>query len=180
MTRRAYLIGSMIVPPPAPEPVIEAGFIRLVMQHSRPASGVRPDYAAMARAANKLVGSSRQVAARAAKAEAQARVDQETAALRAQVQHAFRPPAGRLFGVDLAGLMLIGPGGGIGVTPLLARTLAILSAPGRHMAESVMAAGWRDADHLRDGLAAAAGKLSAVGLILSRRKAGLRITQAKP
>ena len=119
MTKRTYLIGSEIVlPAPLPAPPAEAPVIRLVMQRGRPASGARPDYAAMRDAKNKLVGSSRQVAARAAKAEAQARVDREEAALRAQVQTAFRPPPGRLFSVDLAGLMLIGPGGGIGVTPV--------------------------------------------------------------
>ena len=180
MTKRTYLIGSEIVlPAPLPAPPAEAPVIRLVMQRGRPASGARPDYAAMRDAKNKLVGSSRQVAARAAKAEAQARVDREEAALRAQVQTAFRPPPGRLFSVDLAGLMLIGPGGGIGVTPVLARTLAILSAPGRHVPESVLAAGWRDVDHLRDGLSAVAGKLAAVGLVLNRRATGLRITKTK-
>ncbi|WP_339164297.1 hypothetical protein [Methylobacterium bullatum] len=75
--------------------------------------------------------------------------------------------------------MLTGPGGGIGVTPLLARTIAILSAPGRHMPESVVAAGWRDADHLREGLAAFAGKLAAAGLSVSWRKAGLRVAKLK-
>lgn len=140
----------------------------------------RIDHAAMRNAATRGFGSSRQIAARKAKAEEQVRVDREEAALRAQVQTAFRPPAGRLFSVDLAGLMLIGPGGGIGVAPLLARTLAILSAPGRHLPESVLAAGWRDVDHLRDGLAAAAGKLAVIGLIVNRRKTGFRITRPKP
>ncbi|CAA2145623.1 hypothetical protein MBLL_04750 (plasmid) [Methylobacterium bullatum] len=82
--------------------------------------------------------------------------------------------------MHVAPLMLTGPGGGIGVSPVLARTLAILSPPGRHMPESVLAAGWRDVDHLRDGLSAFAGKLAAVGLILNRRKTGLRITRPKP
>ena len=76
-------------------------------------------------------------------------------------------------------MMLTGPGGGIGVTPLLARTLAILSAPGRHMPESVVAAGWRDADHLREGLTSVAGKLAVIGLILNRRKAGLQVAKLK-
>lgn len=139
----------------------------------------RIDYAAMRNAATRGFGSSRQIAARKAKAEEQARVARETAALEAQIQRGFRPPAGRLFGVDVEALILIGPGGGIGVTPLLARTLAILSAPGRHAPESLLAAGWRDVDHLRDGLSAFSGKLAAVGLVLNRRATGLRITKTK-
>ena len=50
----------------------------------------------------------------------------------------------------------------------------------RHaLPESVLAAGWRDVDHLRDGLSAFSGKLAAVGLVLNRRATGLRITKTK-
>ncbi|WP_187273495.1 hypothetical protein [Methylobacterium sp. WL19] len=47
------------------------------------------------------------------------------------------------------------------------------------MPESVVAAGWRDADHLRKGLAVFAGKLAVVGLSVSWRKAGLRVAKLK-
>lgn len=103
----------------------------------------------------------------------------DAAALLAQVQHVFKPPPGKFFSVDQSGLMLIGPGGGIGTTPLLARTMAILEAPGHHLPDALLAAGWRDLDHLQEGLDAFGAKLSAIGLTIQRRKAGLRIAKVK-
>lgn len=111
------------------------------------------------------------------RAAARARVAAEAAALRAHVQPAFKPPPGRFFGVDVPGQMLIGPSGGIGTTPLLARTMALLSAPGRHLPDALLPAGWRDLEDLQEGLEAFAGKLGALGLVLNRRSTGLRITK---
>ena len=112
--------------------------------------------------------------------DVRAKVAAEAAALQAQVQTGLKPPTGKLFGVEEAALMVIGPNGAIGTTALLVRTLALLSAKGRHDPEVLLSAGWQDAEHLNAGLDAFAGKLAAVGLKLDRRKTGLRITKAKP
>ena len=85
--------------------------------------------------------SSRTIRLERERAAVRARLAAEAAAQRATVQLAFKPPPGRLFGVDVPGLMLIGPAGGIGTTPLLARTMAILAAPGRHQPEALLLAG---------------------------------------
>lgn len=108
-----------------------------------------------------------------------ARVAAEAATLRTQLQTAFQPPPGKLFGVEEAAMMIIGPNGGIGTTALLVRTMAQLAAKGRHAPESLLVAGWQDLDHLSAGMDAFAGKLGAVGLMLDRRKTGWRITKAK-
>lgn len=123
--------------------------------------------------------SSRTIRLEQERAAARARVAAEAAALRAHVQPAFKPPPGKLFGMDVDGQMLIGPAGGIGTTPLVARTMAILAAPGRHQPETLLPAGWNALEHLQEGLEAFAGKLGAIGLVLNRRNTGLRITKAK-
>ena len=112
--------------------------------------------------------------------DVRAKVAAEASALQAQVQTGLKPPTGKLFGVEEAALMVIGPNGAIGTTALLVRTLALLSAKGRHDPEVLLSAGWQDTEHLNAGLDAFAGKLAAVGLKLDRRKTGLRITKAKP
>jgi len=104
----------------------------------------------------------------------------EAAALRVQVVHGFRRPAGKLFGVDEAALVLIGPYGAIVISPILLRTLALLAGKGRHPPESLLPAGWQDLEHLSTGLAAAGLTLAAVGLRLDRRKTGWRITRLRP
>ena len=104
----------------------------------------------------------------------------EAAALRAQVVHGFRRPPGKLYGVDEVAQVLIGPYGAIAVSTLLVRTLAMLAGKGRHDPETLLAAGWRDLEHLSTGLANFAGTLAAVGLRLDRRKAGWRITRPRP
>jgi len=91
----------------------------------------------------------------------------------------FKLPSGKLFSVDVAGLMVIGPAGGIGTSPLMARTMAILATPGRHTPEALLSAGWRDLEHLGEGLKAFASKLKATGLVLSRSKTGLHLTRAR-
>ncbi len=113
------------------------------------------------------------------RAAVQAQVAVEEAAQRAQVMVGFSPPSGKLFDVDVQGMMVIGPAGGVGTTLLLARTIAILAAPGRHAPEALLSAGWRDIEHLNEGLDAFAGKLRAIGLVLNRRKTGLQITKAR-
>jgi hypothetical protein len=95
------------------------------------------------------------------------------------VQRGFKPPAGDLLRNDVQGLMIIGPEGGIGTTPLMARTLEIMTGAGRHTEHDLVAAGWRDIEHLQQGLVAFGDKLHRVGLALSRHKSGLRIKKAK-
>lgn len=141
----------------------------------------RVDYAAMMRAATKGTKSSRTIAADKARADQEARIAREAGALRSQVQRGFRPPPGRLWTVDAEALVIIGPAGGIGTTPVIVRTLEALSAPGRHDEAVVAAAGdWRDVAHLREAMAALAPKLAVLGLRLDRRKTGVRITKVKP
>src|ERR1700712_3549511 len=111
-----------------------------------------------------------------ARAAEQARVAESAKTVGAQVQTGFRPPSGRLFSVDVEALMILGPNGGVGTTAVIARTLAPLAAEGRQDEhELAVATGWRDEGHLREGLAALAPKLAALGLRLDRRKAGIRI-----
>lgn len=119
--------------------------------------------------------------AAAKRAEAQARAEEATRMFQGQVMPGFRPPAGKLWGVDVEALMIVGPGGGIGTTAVMARILAPLAAGGRHD-ESVIAAetGCRDAVHLQELLTAMAGKLAAVGLRVDRRRTGIRIAKVKP
>jgi len=124
--------------------------------------------------------SSRTIARLREKVEAEARNAAAARQLRAQVQRAFRLPAGKVFGVDTAGLLLIGPAGALGTTSRMARTLAPLAAGGRHAAAVLVAAGgWQDEDALRDALAALGPKLAVVGLRICKRRAGLRIAKLK-
>lgn len=125
--------------------------------------------------------SSRTIARLRAKAEATAR-DVETArALARQVQPGLRPPAGKLFATDAAGLILRGPAGGIGTSAKMIQTLAPLAAGGRHPDAALVTAGaWRDEEALREALAGIGGKLAALGLRIDRRKAGLRMARLKP
>jgi hypothetical protein len=94
------------------------------------------------------------------------------------VQRGFKPPAGRVFGVDTAGLLLIGPAGALGTTSRMARTLEPLAAGGRHLLATLVAAGgWRDEVTLGEALAGTGGKLAALGLRIDRRKTGLRMAK---
>lgn len=124
--------------------------------------------------------SSRTIARLREKAEAAARAASAAQALTAQVQRGFRPPAGKLFGVDTVGLLLIGPAGALGTSERMARTLAPLAAGGRHLpAVLVTAGGWQDEEALRKALAGLAPKLAAIGLRVCRRKAGIRMAKAR-
>jgi hypothetical protein len=151
------------------------------MMPPRPVLLYRPDgridHAAMTAAANRAVNAARRERQRA---EAAAIAASAVKALQGQVQPAFRPPAGRLWKVDAEALIIIGPAGGIGTTPVIVRTLEALTTPGRHDEAVVAAAGgWRDVEHFREALAGLAPKLAAIGLRLDRRKAGVRITKVK-
>jgi len=124
--------------------------------------------------------SSRTIARLREKGEAEARNAAAAQALARQVQPALRPPAGRLFAVDAAALLLRGPLGGIGSTERMVRTLAPLAAGGRHAAAVLVAAGgWQSEEALREALASLGPKLVALGLRVDRRKAGLRIAKAR-
>lgn len=141
----------------------------------------RLDNAAMMRAATKGTKSSRTIAAEKARAEHEARMAREAGALRAQVQRGFKPPAGRLWSVDGAAQLIIGPAGALGTSPVIVRTLEALSTPGRHdEAVVATAGGLRDVDHLREVLDGLAPKLAVIGLRLDRRKTGVRIAKLKP
>lgn len=118
---------------------------------------------------------SRAIARVQAQASAKAGKAADVAILRAQVQHGFKPPRGKQFSVDVEGMMLIGPVGGIGVTSLMARTMEILTAPGRHAPEALLPAGWRDMEHLQEGFQAFEPKLDVLGLRFSRTSTGWRI-----
>ncbi|TXN81104.1 hypothetical protein [Methylobacterium sp. WL8] len=99
----------------------------------------------------------------------------------AQVMPNFRPPAGKLWGVNEAAMMIVGPGGGIGTTATIAGILALLALGSRHDEAGIAAAtGCRDVAHLREILTGMAGKLATIGLRVDRRKAGIRIAKAKP
>ena len=125
--------------------------------------------------------SSKTIARRRVKAEAVARDAAAAQALLGQVQRGFRPPPGKVFGVDPAGLLLIGPVGALGMTTRMAQTLAPLAAGGRHLPAVLMAAGgWQDDQALREALAGVGGKLAALGLRVDRRKAGLRMAKVRP
>lgn len=77
--------------------------------------------------------SSRTIARLREKAEAKAWNAATARAFAAQVQPALRPPPGRLFAADAAGLVLCGPAGGIGTSERMARTLMPLAAGGRRL-----------------------------------------------
>ena len=124
--------------------------------------------------------SSREIARRKAAAEAAARDAAAALALERQVQPGLRPPPGRLFAVDAAGLLLRGPRGGVGTSERMVRTLGVLAAGGRHQPAALVAAGaWKDEGALRDALVAIGGKLAAIGLRVDRRKTGLRMAKVK-
>lgn len=124
--------------------------------------------------------SSKTIVRRREKAEAAARDAMAARQLQDQVQRAFRPPPGKVFGVNTAGLLLIGPAGALGTTTRMARTLAPLAAGGRHAAAVLVAAGgWQDEDALCDALAALGPKLAVLGLRICKRRAGLRIAKLK-
>ena len=123
--------------------------------------------------------SSHTIARLKAKADEAARNAAAAQALARQVQPGLRPPVGRLFAVDAAGLVLRGPLGGIGTSDRVVRTLAPLAAGGRHLpAVLVAAGGWQDENALRAALVAVAPKLAALGLRICRRKAGIRMAKA--
>lgn len=124
--------------------------------------------------------SSREIARRREKTEATARAAVEVKALARQVQPGLRPPHGRLFDVDAAALLLRGPAGGIGTTERVVRTLAPLTASGRHAPAVLTTAGrWQDEQALREALKALAPKLAMIGLRICSRKSGIRITKLK-
>ena len=124
--------------------------------------------------------SSRAIARLRERAEAEARNTAAARVLAAQVQRGLRPPPGRLFATDAAGLVLCGPNGGMGTTERMVRTLAPLAARGRHAAAALVAAGgWRDEEALWEALAGIGPKLAVLGLRICRRKAGLRIAKFK-
>lgn len=124
--------------------------------------------------------SSRTIARLKEKAEEAARDAAAARALRAQVQPGLKPPAGKLFDVDAGALLIRGPAGGLGTSERVVRTLAPLTAGGRHPAAALLAAGgWRDEAALREALTGLAPKLAALGLRVCRRKAGLRMARAK-
>ena len=124
--------------------------------------------------------SSRTISRLKAKAADAARTAEAARALRGQVQAGLKPPAGKLFAVDVAALALCRPAGGLGTSERMARTLAPLAAGGRHSPAVLMAAGaWRDEAAFRAALAGLAPKLTVIGLRICRRKAGLRITKMK-
>ncbi len=122
--------------------------------------------------------SSRTIARLRAKAEGAGRDVEAARALARQVQPGLRPPPGRLFDVDAAGMVLRGPAGGIGSSTKIIETLAPLAQGGRHPAAVLVTAGkWVDEVALREALAGLGPKLAAVGLRICRRKAGLRMAK---
>lgn len=125
--------------------------------------------------------SSKTIARLREKAEAAASATKAAQALARQVQPGLRPPAGHLFVVDRAALLLRGPRGGIGTTERIVRTLAPLAAGGRHAAAVLVASGsWQDEKALREALMGIGGKLAALGLRIDRRRTGLRMAKVKP
>jgi len=124
--------------------------------------------------------SSRTIARLKAKADDAARTAEVARVLRSQVQSGLKPPAGKLFSVDIGGMVLCGPAGGLGTSARIARTLEPLAAGGRHLPATLMAGGsWSDEAALREALAGLAPKLEAVGLRICRRKAGLKMAKVR-
>lgn len=124
--------------------------------------------------------SSRTIARLKAKAEEAARDVEAARALARLVQPGLRPPPGKLFATDAAGLVLRGPAGGIGSSSRIIETLQPLAQAGRHSADALVAAGkWTDEAALRKALDALAPKLAVSGLRICRRKAGLRMAKAR-
>lgn len=112
--------------------------------------------------------------------EARAQAAEVTRILQRQVMPEFRPPPGKLWGVNEAAQLVVGPAGGIGITSAVAHVLGPLAVRGRHDEAGFAAAvGCRDVAHLREMLTAMAGKLAAIGLRVDRRKVGIRITKAR-
>jgi len=125
--------------------------------------------------------SSRTLARLQAKAEATDRDAAAARVVRALVQPGLKPPAGKLFDVDIGALVVRGPAGGLGISKRLARTLTPLAAGGRHPVSVLVEAGaWRDEAVLREALAGLGGKLAALGLRIDRRKAGIRMAKSNP
>ena len=126
------------------------------------------------------VPSSRTIARLREKVETQARNAAAAQQLQTQLQRAFRPPAGRLFAVDAAALLLIGPAGALGTTSRMVKTLEPLAAGGRHLPSVLVAAGgWQDEQALREALAGLGPKLAILNLRVCHRKAGLRMAKAR-
>ncbi len=126
------------------------------------------------------VPGSRTIARLRAKAEAAERAAAAAQALIRRVQPGLRPPPGRLFCVDVAGLVLRGPHGGIGTSERMACTLMPLAQGGRQPVETLVAAGGlADETALREALAALAPKLGVIGLRVCRRKAGIRMAKVR-
>lgn len=166
VTARQLAVGRAAHADPAANPHVIEVVLRLSNQLARPTK--RPP-------------SSRTIARLREKGEAEVRNAAAAQAMARQVQPALRPPAGRLFAVDAAALLLRGPMGGIGSTERMVRTLVPLAAGGRHAAAVLVAAGgWTDEQALREALAALAPKLTVLGLRICRRKAGLRMAKSKP
>jgi hypothetical protein len=125
--------------------------------------------------------SSRTIARLRAKAEAEARAAEAARAPARQVQPGLRPPPGKLFATDAAGLILCGPAGGIGTSARVVQTLEPLTQGGRHPAAALVASGkWADKAALRAALDVLAPKLLVIGLQICRRKTGLRMAKARP
>lgn len=123
--------------------------------------------------------SSRVIAAEKARVEAREYNAAAAKALRGMVQKGLKPPAGRVFAVDVPALLIIGPNGALGTSALVAKTLTILAKGGRHAEADLVAAGWRDAETLREGLAAMGPKLDALGLRVDLRRVGIRIGRVR-
>lgn len=124
--------------------------------------------------------SSRTIARLRDKAMVAARDAAAATVLRAQVQPSLRPPAGKVFDVDAAALLIRGQAGGLGSSERILRTLAPLAAGGRHPAVALVAAGgWRDEAALHEALSGLGPKLAALGLRICRRKAGLRMAKVE-
>ncbi|MCJ2051249.1 hypothetical protein [Methylobacterium sp. J-070] len=109
------------------------------------------------------------------------RLAAEVDRIRSEVRLGVKSPAGKLAAVDVAGMLLLGPLGGVGCGGALLRTMEVLVSKGRHPVPSLLAAGrWEDEAALRAAVEAFRPKLAAIGLRICRRKAGLRIAKSKP
>ena len=115
----------------------------------------------------KYAKSSRTIAREREKAEQAARDAAAAAALVKSVVRGMRPPAGRLWAVDAAALLLIGPGGAIPVSSSQAAALAPYAAGGRHP----------ETPQLSEAAKGLAPRLAAVGLRIDKRKTGVRIAR---